>query len=492
MNKIKHGIISGLTALMLLVGGLIPSSGQTPHSLPTRPVQIVLPQVVESNLINVSAGQDLQVALDRAQPGDTVVLEAGATFVGRFAFKDKVDNGKWITVRSSRASELGEGIRVSLTDSTKMARLLPPDNLQALDLYPTSNGFTKARKWRFVGIQVEPNPQYLNSNLIKLGTNGSWQSSIGQAPEDIIFDRCLLDCPDNLQAFRAVSICGTRIAFINSYIAGFHVLGGETQAILIANTPGPVLIENNFIEGATENLMSGGLDLRIPNLVPSDITVRRNYFYKRPDWRGRGFGIKNLLELKNAQRVLVEENLFENCWVDGQAGFAIQLTPRNQDGANPWATVRDVTFVNNTILNSSAGFNITGHDDLHSSQQTQRILIRGNTLINFNPASFGNNGRAFQFLYDITDLTVQNNSFAGTPNPEGPSVVLSGAPYQLLRFVFTDNVFPHNGYGVKADGGGEGAAALEQYAPGYVFLRNVILGGQPWSSIYPNDNYFTP
>ena len=27
-----------------------------------------------------------------------------------------------------------------------------------------------------------------------------------------------------------------------------------------------------------------------------------------------GYGVKNLFELKNAQRVIIDGNLFENCW----------------------------------------------------------------------------------------------------------------------------------------------------------------------------------
>ncbi|HEV3468234.1 MAG TPA: hypothetical protein VG148_02860, partial [Pyrinomonadaceae bacterium] len=51
--------------------------------------------------INVPAGGDLQAALDRAQPGDEVVLEAGASFVGNFTLPAKA-GAAFITVRSSR------------------------------------------------------------------------------------------------------------------------------------------------------------------------------------------------------------------------------------------------------------------------------------------------------------------------------------------------------------------------------------------------------
>ena len=41
-----------------------------------------LPQ--SDNIIAVAAGGDLQSAIDRAAPGDTITLDAGATFVGQF------------------------------------------------------------------------------------------------------------------------------------------------------------------------------------------------------------------------------------------------------------------------------------------------------------------------------------------------------------------------------------------------------------------------
>jgi hypothetical protein len=53
--------------------------------------------------------------------------------------------------------------------------------------------------------------------------------------------------------------------------------------------------------------MFGGGDPAIPNLVPSDIEIRRNYFSKPLSWRvgdpsytGVTWLVKNLLELKNA------------------------------------------------------------------------------------------------------------------------------------------------------------------------------------------------
>ena len=58
--------------------------------------------------------------------------------------------------------------------------------------------------------------------------------------------------------------------------------------------------------------------------------------------------MKNLFELKNARRVLVEGNLMEYVWQEAQIGYAILLTPRNQDGKAPWVTIEDVTIRRNS------------------------------------------------------------------------------------------------------------------------------------------------
>ena len=59
--------------------------------------------------------------------------------------------------------------------------------------------------------------------------------------------------------------------------------------------------------------------------------------------------MKNSFELKNAQDVLVEGNVFENLWVADQPGYPILFTPRNQNGKAPWVVVQRVMFRNNLV-----------------------------------------------------------------------------------------------------------------------------------------------
>ncbi len=62
-------------------------------------------------------------------------------------------------------------------------------------------------------------------------------------------------------------------------------IGQDSQALSGYNGPGNYLIENNYLEGATENVLFGGADPMIPNLVTGNITFRRNYLRKPLAWR---------------------------------------------------------------------------------------------------------------------------------------------------------------------------------------------------------------
>ncbi len=53
------------------------------------------------NTITVNAGGNLQTAINNAQPGDTIVLQAGATFTGTFTLPNKGTSTQWIYIRSS-------------------------------------------------------------------------------------------------------------------------------------------------------------------------------------------------------------------------------------------------------------------------------------------------------------------------------------------------------------------------------------------------------
>src|ERR1044072_1313924 len=63
------------------------------------------------SILRLDRKGDLQDAIDQAKPGDTIVLEAGAAYTGPFTLPVK-PGSDFITIQSSRASELPEGARI--------------------------------------------------------------------------------------------------------------------------------------------------------------------------------------------------------------------------------------------------------------------------------------------------------------------------------------------------------------------------------------------
>jgi hypothetical protein len=428
----------------------------------------------------IAAGDDLQAALNTAKPGDVLSLEAGATFTGNFTLPAKAGS-EWIIVRTSTSdSSLPQpGVRITPAHSKLMAKIITPNGQAAL------TADAGAHHFRFIGIEftVASGVKQANSLIIL----GDEPTSLAQLPHNLIFDRVYIHGNPTLTLRRGVMLNSASTAFIDSHISDCHENGADSQAIVGFSGPGPFKIVNNYLEGAGENIMFGGAEPTIRNLVPSDIEFRLNHCFKPLSWKvgdpsyaGRKWSVKNLFELKNAQRVLVTGNVFENNWADAQNGFAILFTPRGH-GA-PWSVVQDVTFTNNIIRHVGGGFNISGRDDNEPSLPTKRIRISNNLLEDLNGPRWGN-GRLFQAVMGPSFLTIEHNT-AFQSNHIG--VFDSSPPGE--HFIFQNNIVLNNEYGLFGSGVGQGTAALEKYFPGYVFRRNVIIGGS--SKLYPQDNFF--
>ena len=153
----------------------------------------------------------------------------------------------------------------------------------------------------------------------------------------------------------------------------------------------------------------GGSTMLIPNTTPTGIVFRNNYCTKQASWRGSSWTVKNIFELKHAQDVTVDGNIFENNWLAAQSGYAIVLTPRNQYNDNPWTVVQRVTFTNNIVRHVSSAFNILGYDNNAPSRQTNHITIRNNVLEDVNGTNWGGDGR-LMLISQAADVTVDHNT----------------------------------------------------------------------------------
>jgi hypothetical protein len=334
----------------------------------------------------VKRGDDLQGALDKAQCGDTLQLEAGATFHGPVVFPHKeCDDFHWIVVRTSAPDESlpPEGTRITPCYAGVPSLPGRPDfrctsvrNVMAKIEFEAKAGSgplhfeAGANHYRIIGLEITR------------GSPGATISALAFAKDDdradhLIFDRVWMHGTAQDETTRGIALRGmTYVAVVDSYLNDFHctaAVGACTDSQTVSNgghdSPGgPYKIVNNFLEAAGENILFGGAPA---TQIPADIEIRHNHLFKPMIWKrgepgfvggpdGHPFIVKNNFELKSGQRVLLEGNVLENSWGGfTQAGFSILLTPKNQTGRGhtnvcPLCRVSDVTIRYNRITNVGA------------------------------------------------------------------------------------------------------------------------------------------
>lgn len=411
-----------------------------------------------------------------ATTGIILSITAGETFTETVTLP--VHTNPWVIIQSSLTSSLPAGTRVQPRDTPKMAKVIAGGSGVAFQCA------TSASKYRLIGLEVT----YTAFTFGPIQVGALNETLDSQFPSFIYIDRCYIHPDPTAGGRRGIAMNGKSQAVIDSYVSDWKEVGSDSQAVGGWNGPGPYKIVNNYLEAAGENILFGGTDPSITNLVPSDIEVRRNHCFKPLTWKighptylGTAWTVKNIFELKNAQRVLAEGNLFENCWLHGQDGFGVLLTPRNQNNTAPWSVVQDVTFRHNIIRHCASAIDILGTDAPNTSQPVQRVWIYNNLFYDISQANWGGDGRILQLLLDVTgptDLLYEHNTGTVDVTP----LIMSGStgsPAITYRY----NNMAYGAIGIYGNNiGSDANASIAAYIPGSSFTQNLFFNntGQSW------------
>jgi len=523
---------SGHTATTALTLTVSSNSGfDGPAQLPLIYIQSALSNTpAPGSTINVNTAANLQSALNSASCGDMIQLQAGATFSGIFNFPAKsCDDNHWIIVRTSSDDSLlpAEGSR--LTPCYAGVTSLPgrpafqcasTKNVLAKLLMPTGgnsgpiNFAEGANHYRLIGLEV--------TRVAGTGIVYALASVINSGPaNNVIFDRVWLHGTAHDDTTRGIDLGGsTYTAIVDSSFTDFHCtsLTGactDAQAInggLNGYSMGPYKITDNFLESSGENILFGG---GAATATPTDIEVSRNHMFKPMTWMkgqpgfvggptGNPFIVKNLFELKNAQRVLLDSNIMEDSWGGfSQVGFGILLTPVNQSGLCNTCTVTDVTIRYSTISHVGAGLQIanalTG-----SAGQGQRYSIHDIVIDDIDGPKYSGPGEFAQLSIAPGEPVLQNvtiNHITAFP-PNTMFIVGAFPPTQLKNIAVTNSIVDAGVYPVWSTGNnGSQVNCAAQDNPlktfkacfnSYAFSTNAIIDPPALASPanWPSGNFF--
>lgn len=480
---VRWSIAAASFAVLLLIPSRATSSTfDGPAELPRVYMQSAMSSTpAPGKTVSVPAGGNVQAALNAANCGDTIQLQAGASFVGSFTLQAKpCDAQHWVIVRTSTpdASLPPSGQR--LTPCYAGVASLPgrpqfpcssPRKLLAT-LVNSQGGNTSgpiriapgANHYRLIGLEITRSVGSGDvSDLIYVAKGG---------PADhIIVDRSWIHGTTHDDTRTGVALRdATYYAIIDSYFSDFHctsLLGACTDAHSIGggngnNPGGPYSIVDNFLEASGQSILFGG---GAATTTPADIEIRRNHFFKPLQWKpgaagfvgGKGglpFIVKNHFELKNAQRVLFEGNILENVWGGfSQNGFSVLLMVLNQYSATvnanvcPSCQVTDVTIRYSTISHVGGGFQIaTSLARNAPALAGARYSIHDLTVDDVSANKYNGGGGLVMFFNNWQTNVLNNvtiNHVTAFPDPGVHIMSVGDRPSypKMSSIVLTNNIF---------------------------------------------------
>lgn len=309
-----------------------------------------------------------------------------------------------------------------------------------------------------------PGPYLIQNNFLSASTEivmaggtgktPGYSCTVAASPAPTTTTATVNSCIDAASGSVSTPVVGTNVMFLTSGSAPTYVAKNLTA--ITANSSGALTftaIPLAPVTGAAKVLWG---------MVPSDITVTKNYFYKLPSWNpsdptydGVTRSSKNFMESKYGARWSITANAFINSWDNGQAD-AFNFNSNDQNGDCPWCVSSDITLSNNVIKNIAGDFGIIASQDYSGNcpGSLARVLISNNLFWVPGGSSYiasggkvftlaGNSGTCETPGGGADSVQILHNTMLGA----GINMKMaSGLPYNFTNLLIRDNITEFDQY----------------------------------------------
>lgn len=458
-----------LTLLLIIFLWSCPAFAQSVGGVVGGPV---LPQVVPSaaypftsqypsyTITPVASAANLQMAISGAACGTKLNLAHGGSFAnGGTAYTlpnnscaCHTDQSKWIIIQGDQfEANYSAGVRVDpSTQYSQFPHVSSSDPSFAFTA--NANG---ASCWGFAGLDVYPTVTGTNALF---AINGAQSQTPANFSHDFAWWGMYMHGQPTFGLTRGIILNGNWETVVDSYCSDMHTAGQDSQCLVSWDGYGPHLFQNNFLEASTENTMFGGSP-STAGVMMSDITIKGNYYYKPLSWSINDpsyYGntqpgvVKDLIEFKSGQRILVTGNVFEHTWGAGQNEF--EIINSNCSISSPSVNfVQDVTEYYNIFRNATTEWFVFGGCAQPTTQPDHRIWLHDNLIYGLEGCSAASCG--FTRFVDVAS---------------GQAV---GVPFPAYDLWITHNTGSVSNYG-SAHFNQDGSDGKTYY--GHQFINNVF------------------
>lgn len=384
----------------------------------------LLPDVPTTRLVR--AGESLQAALDTTA---TIETEPGALFEGSY----QVPSDRRLTFGAGSGIRGVTGPALTILPMTANVTVFGGDlQSAASEVVLIGNNVNQTR--------LEDQPSAIRFTATRIPTHRG-KRGFGIHGSDVTLKDCeVLDC--------------------------WSPSGQDSQAVYIGNAQGQIVITGGRYSAGSNVILLGGDAVRTPGLVPTDVTVQDAELFRPLSWQTDGLKrkVKNIFEVKSGRKVALLRSKLSGCWVDGQGGEAIVLTPA-LDGSKttPVSTsgiVENVTIMLCAIRNVGGILNILGRGyQAYTPTPLTRVQLLNNVCL-VSRATYGGTGQFAKIGAEPGDLLFEENVILADGSSliyfyrgsviEADGTVRAGG--NLGRLTFVRNISTRGSYGFNLDG----------------------------------------